>query len=283
MPSFAELLKKSSGTSSRDHVSPIRPARGLSELHLENHKLPDSISNLSLNPMSTSKAKSGMAGAIADSSYCSLDLGYSNGNDSNVYASHHDSEKRWQSEINDSGRTDKGRRLDLLAEIDLDNGRLEYLQSRRSDLSGIQEVVEEEEELYNSEENSLEAFMALFDVDMDNRRNKLQLNVSNITLKEDDSDDRLELVDSRCALLAPSGTRWSATNLAEDNEQFSASALIKRLTTLKKHQESEKGLRRRLMIKMNHRREDWRVFSRSKMGISRSARKHMELRTKAET
>ncbi|KAJ8065356.1 hypothetical protein OCU04_006044 [Sclerotinia nivalis] len=281
MPSFAELLKKSSRTSSSDQFSPVRPARGLNELDFDNHKLPDGISNLSLNPISTSKAKSGREGAITNSSYCDLDLGHSNGNNGKFYASHHASEQRWQSEINDSDGTDKSHRPNLSAEIDLDSGRRGYLQSRRSDLSGIEEV-EEEEELYTSEENPVEAFTALFDVDMENRLEKLQHNVSNVTLKDDDSDDRLELVDSRCALLAPSGTRWSATNLAEDNKQFSASDLIKRLTTLKKQQESEKGLRRRLMIKVNHGREDWRVLNRSKMGSSRSARKYMELRTKAE-
>ncbi|APA10319.1 predicted protein [Sclerotinia sclerotiorum 1980 UF-70] len=281
MPSFAEILKKSSRASRRDHFSPIRADWKLHGLDSDNEKLLDGISNLSLNPTATSKAKNGMKEEFTNSIYYNLDLGYSNENGSKFHDSRHDSEQGWQFKSNDSIRTNKSRRPKLSAQIDLDSGRQGYLQSRRGDLSGIEEV-EEEEESYTSEGTPVEALTALFDTDMENHRYKLQQNISNTTLEEDSSDERLEPIDSRCALLAPSGTRWSAASLAEDHKQFSASDLDKRLTTLKKQQDSKKGLRRRLMRKVTHRRQGRRLLSRSKMGIGRSGGNYMELRTKAE-
>ncbi|CAD6442803.1 d320b4be-f56e-48b1-ae2b-9197b04de979 [Sclerotinia trifoliorum] len=281
MPSFAEILTRSSRASRRDRLSLIRPGWELHELYSDDLKLQDGISNLSLNAMLTSEAKNGMKEKFTISSSYNLDLGYSDENGSKFYGSRHNSEQEGQSESNHSICTIKGRCPKLSAQIDHDSGRQGYLQSRRGDLSGIEEV-EEEEVSCTLEENPAEAFTALFDIDMENRRYKLQQSTSNVTLEDDNSDERLEPLDSRCALLAPSGTRWSAASLAEDNKQFSASDLTKRLATLKKQQGSKKGLRGRLMIKVNCRRRDRRLLSRSKTGSGRSAGKHMELRTEAE-
>ncbi|KAI9645995.1 hypothetical protein NHQ30_005433 [Ciborinia camelliae] len=272
--------------SSREHVHPARilhkPRYDLHddllgdydvllaspEYDLDNHSLPDDISHLTLGSpplapfemgVSPPKLVSGMAESIetikTDPSYFSLSSPKSIGNSARESIAH-DKQKR-ESEFINSNRTDEDYCTDSDENFDYDDVRQAYLRSRPNPLPGIQE--EEGEKSCDSEESNLKANTPSYHFDIkDYWDRNLQAHDSGISLpksEEEDSDDGLELIDSRSALLAPVGTRWSSTNLSKDDEKLSASALIDRLTALQ--QKSKRGIRRRWMGILNRRRRNW--------------------------
>ncbi|TGO34108.1 hypothetical protein BHYA_0212g00120 [Botrytis hyacinthi] len=125
-------------------------------------------------------------------------------------------------------------------EIEFGRFRQGHVRSRSPDLPIIQE--EDEEEIYNLD-NELEGSMAECSFNKDEGKdNKLQPDYN--------LESRLELIDQSWTPLAPSITRWSDEDLSGNQEELSASDLVRRLVEVNMQREirmrRSKGFLKRL-------------------------------------
>ncbi|KAM0136740.1 hypothetical protein ACHAP3_004489 [Botrytis cinerea] len=141
-----------------------------------------------------------------------------------------------------SNDTDDDYCVDSPVEIGIDKFGQDYVRSRSTDLPTIQE--EDEGEIHDLDDE-LDASMAKCSFDTDKgKENKLRPNYS--------LEDRLELIDQSCALLAPSITRWSDEDLSGHQEELSAPDLARRLFEVNMQRERQTGKSKRVLKILLH-------------------------------
>ncbi|KAB8296930.1 hypothetical protein EYC80_002338 [Monilinia laxa] len=210
------------------------------KLNVHNHSLLDGIKSLSMEmPLSHPQTKVNFPERIpvisesieTKSHYLNLPSVEFDGTGIKESTSHPN--RRQESELMESNITDKSGHTDPRQHLFPDSDRETYSQPRPNNLRG-----QKGEQRFNLENNSLVTSLNSCHSDSSGYWNdKLLHSHSDFSLPycENDfcPDDKLELIDSRCSLLAPSGTRWSSTNLSKDKEVLSASDLVERLAILK--------------------------------------------------
>lgn len=215
---------------------------------VHNHSLSDGINGLSIEmPLELSQAEVNppeRMPVVSESIetefwYLSLPLLEFDGANVKQPTSHSDRRQKFASM--ESNRTGEGYYIDPGQHLHPVSDRETYLQSQRDDLRG-----QKAKRRFDSEDSSLGTSL-----------NSCHSDSSGYW------EDKLELIDSRCSLLAPSGTRRSSTNLSKDKEELSASDLIERLAMLKRE-----GKNRRIAARVK------RFFDRRRQKWNRSAKFH---------
>ncbi|QSZ35567.1 hypothetical protein DSL72_008437 [Monilinia vaccinii-corymbosi] len=236
------------------------------ERDLYNCSLPDGIKSISLEPslapfkidVNLSEEKSTISKSIETEPYYDSLSSQNFDRTSGKESTDHSKLKR-EFGLIESSRTDEGCHKYSGEYLYPDNDRLTDLQSRHIYLPVIQE--KEEEEVYDLEHNALGTSLKSCQFDLgDYWDDKLLHDDSAFSLSyyeiDDSPDDKLEFIESHCALLAPPGTRRSSTDLPEEKE-ISARDLAEQLARLERETEKRSPWGK-VMGFLNCRRQNWR-------------------------
>ncbi|RAL60718.1 hypothetical protein DID88_009824 [Monilinia fructigena] len=211
---------------------------------VHNHNLLDGIKSLTIEmPLARAQTKLNSPEKIpaisepVETESCHLSLPSVEFDGTSAKGSTSNPNRRQKSELMESNSADKSYHTDPRQHLYPDSDRETYSQPRTDNLRG-----QEGEQRLNSKGNSLGTSLNLCHSDSsgywDDKILHSHLDFS-LPYCETDvcPDDKLELIDSRHSLLAPSGTRWSSTNISKDKEILLASNLIERLAILKQKEQ----------------------------------------------